>query len=456
MHKALASIGIVLILLVALPARANPGNSERYPVGARATGMGGAGMAFSSHPWINLAGLGHAAEEGISGSLSAYGFTSLRVDTFVEGGDIQGTLASSSVDIFPASLAYIKPLGKLGTLHHGIGVAVVVANYDQFDGTANIPADALAFELKVVRQATAQTSWLTAGWAGCTNNERLCFGLGPAMALHQQSDLFLLTVSSVGEEGTVDYSSSSKADVKALAIGGQMGLQAQVTPNWWVGLTARSPVRTIFSSGTILAIENSVDTTGGESYIDRVEIQNPQVDYRQPWRIGVGVGYENAGKFAAGLDLRITTAQGRHATLAGESGELAIQPVDIFGQRNTDPERAVDIAEFVERDRTFNMNAGIESNLSEKLAMQVGLFTDISSTPIEMVRSGEMDDRITRYGATLGLGLRSKKATTWLTLIGAYGGGQSVGFDQNFESQTPDLVSWSVIAMLGSNAKLGD
>src|SRR6185295_7167717 len=97
-----------VVLALALPtanAMAGPGNAERYPIGASEAGMGGAGIANSEMPWHNVAGLGHVTAEGLSASLSVYGYTSESaaniIDLNIGGQHVTGPLVNESVELFP-------------------------------------------------------------------------------------------------------------------------------------------------------------------------------------------------------------------------------------------------------------------------------------------------------------------------------------------------------------------
>lgn len=451
---------ILLVLACQVPTLASPGNPERYPIGARATGMGGAAVAFGTLPWHNLAGLGHLDGEGLSASLSAYGYSSASVGKFIAGaGPLEGSLSTSTVDLFPSSLGYVKPLGRLGSLRHGIGVSVVVPNYDLFSGNATIHSESVALEANFVINASDQTTWVNAGWGACNQSQSLCLGIGPVLALQQQQDRVLFTLNTVTQDGDINaFTSSSNTEQLALAAGAQVGLQSKIAPNTWIGASVRSPMRTVFGKGSLLNIDGSIQTgEDGQSYLDRVEILEPEIDFRQPWRIAIGAGYDKPNAWACALDLRWSLAQSRYAALSGPSGETTIAPIDPFtGEPLADPERAINVASYKEQESTLNLNLGVEAHASRSIIVQAGLFTDVSAEPASSVQTGEGNFRVSRLGATLGLGLAGKRSTTRLNLVGAYGGGQSVGFNQGLDVSAADMESWSLMAMLGSTAALGD
>jgi hypothetical protein len=419
--------------------------------------MGGIGVALGLYAWHNPAGLARAKEIGISGSVSAYGLTIDNVDNFVDAGPIRGSLENRSIDMFPASLDFVKPLGSVGDFRHAAGLSVVVPDFDQFDGTAAVPRGELAFELKARRQAVNQTFWVLPAWGACTPEGNVCFGGGPTIAVHMESDLTLQTLSAAYEDGsTLDYGSSFKADTKAAAAGGQLGFQIESMNHVWAGLTVRTPVFPVWGSGSVLAIDSVVDTSGmGSSYVDRGEVLAPTVAYRQPWRFAAGLGMEEPGSFSVGIDVKVTLPQSRYLAVGGEHGEMSLQPMTVAGEVIEDPDRALPVGRAVETVTSINVNVGGEYYVTPKLVLQAGFFTDKSSTPLDAVERGDELDRLSRLGASLGAGIIGEDSATWVAIVGSLGRGDALGFDENFDPMITRLESKAIMVMLGSSAKLG-
>jgi hypothetical protein len=447
---------LVPLAVVLAPGRASAqGNPERYPVGARASGMGGAGIGFGQLPWLNVAGLGNVVRATISGSLSAYGYTVDRVDEFIDADPIHGTLESASVDLFPVSLDYVKPLGGWDGFRHGLGVSIVVPDYEQFDGAADVPAEALAFELRLRREASAQTIWVLPGWGACLTELHLCVGAGPAMALHVEKELSLITLSVItADDATYDATQSFKTSAKVLSMGGHAGVQWD-RDGLWLGATLRTPVRRVFSSGSILAIGAVADgTAGGTSYVDRAEVLEPTLDFRQSWRLGLGAGWVRPG-YALAFDLKIHAAQPEYLVVGGPDGETSLAPRDLLGRTIDDPARALDVGRSVGTRAIANVALGGEVHVTDGLTLQLGGFSDRSATPKGRISPfGELQ-RLSRYGATLGVGLVGAETTTWISLVGALGTGDSVAYDANFEPILRERSSRSITLMLGSMATTG-
>ncbi|MBI5511276.1 MAG: hypothetical protein HY903_21150 [Deltaproteobacteria bacterium] len=451
-----AAAGVFVYLGVLSLAQARPGNPERYPVGASIQGMGGVAVGAGTDAWHNPAGLGRLTQQGVSASVSAYGLTTESVPAYVNdssgGLPIKGSLSSTSVDVFPADFAYVKPLGVALGLTHGIGLSVVVPDYDLFDGALQLPAEDLLLEMRARVQSESKTYWIVPGYGACLDG-RFCVGVAPAAAIHLENDSFISTVFTEYANGsTYDTSTARKNELLAAALGVQLGAQVAVTDRLWVGLTLRSPVRTVYSRGSVLHAHSVVDTANNQAYVDRVEVTKPYLDYRQPWRLAAGVAYVAPATFSAALDLRLTSGTGDYVTRAGPNGEVSLPPTFPGGQID-DPSRAVNIQEGNVYAPAINVNLGGSYQVTDALAAQAGLFTDLSATP-ERAVSEYYQTRLSRVGLTLGMGYAGELATTWLALVYARGRGQILGYGAGAAPVVTDATSQSVMLMLGSTASL--
>src|SRR5262245_37033174 len=126
------------MLALPLSARAQSANDHPYPIGERATGMGGAAVALvndGSAPWHNPAGLGRARFEGISASVSVYGLQLEKTRDLVSEGGQSADLGGWTTVLFPSLIGYVKPLDIESSqrFKHAIGVAIVVPDFRRHD-----------------------------------------------------------------------------------------------------------------------------------------------------------------------------------------------------------------------------------------------------------------------------------------------------------------------------------
>lgn len=445
---------VLLFSLGTVEASARPGNLERFPIGADRAGLGGAGVASPGSAWFNPAGLARATEHGISASLSAYGYTVEKSTDFVfwdlgDGTSIAGDLETAAVDLFPATLEYVKPLGQLGPLQHAAGVSIIVPDFDQFDGRLNVPATDLLVELRARRISESQTFWILPAWSACAG--KLCFGLGPALAVRQESDVAITTFFLEADNGAVaDATSSSQYELLTASLGGSAGLQYEVSENFWIGATVRTPVFKVWGQGSQLEVLTLVDEINGLAYVDRVEVAEPQTDFKTPWRFALGASYAVPGSFEVAADVRFMTGQSPVSLVAGPNGETTLPPTFPGGQID-DPARALDVERAFSLSPTINANLGGRVYFSERIAGQMGLFTDLSATSDdEVLLNG--DEQLSRIGVTLGGGYLTAETQTWATVIYAYGFGNLLGLGTNFDPQLAALTSHSILLMLGSSA----
>ena len=230
---------------------ARPGNPERFPVGARAVGRGGAGAALEPSPWFNPAGAGRADRSAISASVSAYGLSLERIDAAVELGDIRGTSESSAFDIFPASLSYVRPLEPWGGRTQGFGLSVMVPDWESFDGNFDLPAQAEQFVIRGRRFAETQTIWAVPGYGLCTS-PTFSIGIGLPVSVHMERDTTILTVQVGSGIAQTDSAVSQYSDLLTVAGAVSLGAQMKIAPNLWLSLTARSPTVSAYDTGSII------------------------------------------------------------------------------------------------------------------------------------------------------------------------------------------------------------
>lgn len=444
---------VVLAVLWASQTEARPGSPERHPLGAESAGLGGAGIAGRDSAWFNPAGLGWTVEQGLSASVSAYGYTYESAPRFVEvdagDGAIIGRIENNSIDLFPASLQYAKPLGRLGPLSLGVGLSVMVPDFDQFDGVLEVPPERFTFEVRGRRIAESRTFWAVLALGACAGP--VCFGVGPAAALHLEKEVTITSLFIGLDDGSViEASETSQAEILVAALGAEAGLQLHLGRSVHLGLSVRTPVKSLFSRGSLITTLSQVDPTQGTAFVDRVDVQDPRLDYRQPWRFGLGVMYEIPKVLSLAADVRFTTALSEYALVLGPNGEAALPP-EVPGGTIDDPDRALTVKRAAALRPAINFNAGARVFVTDTVALHVGTFSDLSATSDDDALRNS-NDKMNRIGATLGGGWASDDLTTWVTAVYAYGWGSAVGLGDGFEPVLADLRAHSIHLLIGSTA----
>lgn len=430
-------------------ANARPGNPERYPTQAESAGMGGIGVAFGTSTWDNPAGLGRVLRPGLSASISAYGVTREEVPNFVDGGGLHGSSTSTSIETFPASLQYAMPLGTGGTLSHGIGISVIIPDWDQRDGTTTSKSGS-SFRSVLSSEASESTTWILPAWGGCLR-VGVCIGAGPTLALNKRSSRQHLTryTSQGGDSNVLSY--TDKTDATALGLGAQAGVQVAIGESLSFGLTVRSPLTKVYSSGGYFVSYAEVDSADpANDSSSQLDLDDPKVGYRMPARIAVGGAWHSA-KLLVGADIRLALAQPEYETQAGPEGEAELAPTSEVN--NTGPWR---LRRTVKTEPTVNGNVGLKYQFTNKVAGLIGAFTDISSTAKSRIGAADsaQGDTLSRVGLTLGSGIRGEKATTWISLLGFHGAGDTFGYDDAGQLRITGVTSSTVLLMFGATANL--
>ena len=95
----------------------------------------------------------------------------------------------------------------------------------------------------------------------------------------------------------------------------------------------------------------------------------------------------------------------------------------------------------------------MQYRISDTLRAQLGVFTDLSSTPeSDVLTNGQ--DQLDHISVTLGGGWKGETVETWVTVVYAEGWGQSSGLGDGFTAALAPLTSRSLFVMVGSWANL--
>jgi hypothetical protein len=421
--------------------RAAAGNDQPYPVGERATGMGGAAVALTddgSAPWYNPAGLGRVRSVGVSASLSAYGVEFDRTRDFYSAGGQHADLRGWATAIFPSSLGYVAPLdaGRSARFQHAIGVSVVVPDYARHEVTLSSPDP--TFSLNGRERLIEQTIWVLPSWGACVDLT-VCFGA--SFAGTYRTSTGEISAFTSGSALTLDE------DTTQFGAGFQAGLQWRLSPAWSLGLAVRSPIRTIYGTGRLLVVQSN---TGGTAGTRVVSDDSLWTDFRLPLFMRAGAAYES-GRFALAADLQLSMPQDTYAMELGEGGADWVQPRAADGTPIGPP---TNLARISRRTTIVNASVGGEKTLTAKFSLQLGFFTDLSGTPNDATPApDELHPRVNRFGLTLGFIRRSVHSTTHLAFVATHGWGTSVGLA---EAARPRFDSTALYLNIGGSSDFAD
>jgi hypothetical protein len=441
----------VLVAVWALPLAAHAGaNDQPYPVGERATGMGGAAAALTDDgtaPWYNPAGLGRVRSVGVSASLSAYGVQFDRTPAYYSANGQTASLSGWATVIFPSSLGLVAPLdiGRSARFEHAVGISVVIPDYERHEVTLSSPDPTFPFSGR--ERLLEQTIWVLPSWGACVDR-LFCFGASLAGTYRTSSGQYSAFTNSSSLDPSGFRALTLDEDTTQFGIGFQGGLQWRVSPSWSLGISVRSPIRTLYGTGRLLLVESNI---GGTAAPREVSDNNLWTDYRLPLYTRAGVAYDS-GRLALAADLELSMPQDPYAMELGQGGADWVQPRATDGTPIGPP---TNLTRLSRRKTIINASLGAEKTLSAKFSAQAGAFTDLSGTPDDASPPpDELHPRVNRFGLTLGFIRRSVHSTTHIAFVATRGWGTSYSLSD--PSARPTYEATALYLTLGGSSDFAD
>ncbi len=440
------SLGILAALLLASTNARAATSDQPYPVGELTSTMGGAAVAVThdgTAPWYNPAGLGRVTEEGISATLNVYGVQIERTKAFADGLDLAGTKTA----IFPGSVGYVKPLGVFGNdIHHAVGLALVVPDFARHD--TELDDVFQGYEFHIRERLLEQTLWIVPGWGACFG-PRLCAGVSLQVGYWSSTGLYSSLEQANDQLGPVPpHSAVEQDDFSAVEAGMSVGIQYRASDSTWIGLSLRSPVMTIWGSGSILYM----DADQATNLVRRANDNNIKIDERLPLNLRLGVGIDLQDWLLA-ADVSLSLPESTYQSVRAQDGTTNLTAKDANGVQVGD---LIPIGVPLGRSTVVNVSLGAQYRLSPKTAFQAGFFTDFSGQPDALI--DELHPHINRYGITAGVSLKGVSSTTTIGLIATIGTGRScsVDYDAQGNCLKADAQSEAIYFTLGGSTRLGE
>jgi hypothetical protein len=432
------------LLLAVRSARAGFYQQETLPVGEGAALMAGAATAWvddGSSSWYNPAGLGNVRSQGISATVNAYGAQRNVFPGYVDFGMYgRGDLRSTTTAIFPSYVGYVLPFGKSETFRQALGIAVVVPDYEHFQGVLNVPGATFAVNAHERAQAISQTLWALPGWGACWNAGHFCLGGALAFAYRTNDATFIQDFGFKSADGSYASGRVNQTSTWSASFGGTLGLQWQIAPALRVGASIRSPMRSVLAGGSLLRIDSNVETATRSS-VARVEDQHLTIRYRLPAQARSGVRIVGNNWSLAG-DVIFSMRQERFAYIRGANGEVVLQAVDAEGLTTGDP---MVIGVDRQRSSILDFAAGGAYRVSTWSVM-AGVFSNLSG-------AGTADDIVgSRLGVTLGVSRKGARSTRHAGLTFQAGTAHTTGVGQAGQDVPVSGSSLALYANIGVTA----
>ena len=469
-------ISVVLLVLCIGAAHGRDINRQRYPLGERASGMGGVVIGLPGDPvatYYNPAGLPATTSQGLSLSASAYQLSSDHyanaLDVELDDGRLQADMESLVFSTFPSSIVYALPVDDART--HWLAFSVLVPDYDRVRMALDEPVGAFAFEFKGLFRREDVTYWIGPSWGASFGDLRLgvsVFGLVHLASANNQVGLKVGLDDGAGGTENRYVTVVQEINARSMTAVAEVGVQYDVVPGLTLGAVVRSPtlgtldsaVEAVYFGSGYSEDEAGQPTVSGDDpgYVDRIETESGEYHYSLPLMVGLGVGYTADG-WAAGFDVSWHAELGPYDLVSG----APVQPEDASGVPIADADRDLDIRQQRKTKATVNANVGGELEVSDSALVRLGLFTDQSvvdeafyDTLARRTASMELP-AVDRFGVSFAVGLTGENSTTSIGFIYARGTGRAWNFDEIFPEEEPQrtrVVSQSLTAVLAGSADL--
>jgi len=455
---------MVVTLLLTGGVAADPTNYQRYVIGERALGMGGAQTAAVNDPMANLynpAAMVFITSSMVSASKALYSFDKREIEGgFVPSlaigtGDESNAIAlEHDNDLsLPSTLAIVAPFGKKlykgGPKRHAFGVAILVPLQDSYTYRGKWKAegdirDAETFTLAESNQET---------WTGVSYAVRLSedWGLGLSAYLVRKTFSRRFSKSRFGDVTDCPLSScgymefkESQLDIETVSLLFRLGAMWQPHENWRFGLVVNAP--TILLPNVVLyKTQGKLDQTMGVASVvgDDDDIPDDELDFIEyytddyklkvagydPLAFRAGVAYLWYDIFAVDLDVSVYLPTSYKA--------IRNDPVAKRRFPEDGPEEVTasptwfdpGVIKSVEREAVVNFNIGWEYVIDDTWSIRNGFFTDFSSAPEVQPSTQPQQWRIDRYGATLAGGFKYEGYDISVGVMGAMGRGWASIYD---------------------------
>ncbi|MBX7098504.1 MAG: outer membrane protein transport protein [Myxococcaceae bacterium] len=409
----------MLLAVLSLPAFGQV-NYQPFPIGERASGMGGAFTALADDEggaWYNPGGPAFARGNSLSVSTSLYGATF---------GSTQGLLGTT--DTFSYSTINLVP-STAGSLWH--------LGSSPFEGVPSKWVLALNVFTPSMFQLEQRTD--TAGgvsnvyqsqsqrrlYAGPTLAYRVNHRVGIGLSLHGQLDTATRTLSvlerapQMMNQVNTFLGVTQAVDAQAIGLGFALGIRVQPIDGLWLGASLRTPTIGLWGRGSVY--EQGVYSAQAQNVSAAIsQSRNFSGNLIIPTRLGLGAAWVFTNGWTVSADVSLHLPLTYQQVTFDDTHEVANEQLNAV----------------------VNASVGAELVLKESYALRAGLFTDLSPYPApEPGGMGNGNDQATTFGATLAFALLSERTSTSVGLVGALTSLRQLGYD--FQNGTTTMLAAS-------------
>jgi thiamine-phosphate pyrophosphorylase len=410
---------LALVLLLALPARADDSRYQDYPVGSRAIVLGGAFVALSDDPsglYYNPAGICDTRKLNVNVSASLYGYEQ-QTRGSIQLGNGTFTLGNlAQVNVIPGEAGILKGVGKLderGT-PFAYGIDVTVPQFRNYGTDSTTP-----FQTHTL--VTDRTFNVAAG-IGFRATDTLNLGASVQYQLRLFSTTEdALNVSSSAPDPTVGVyhaSANFESGSAVLLVGGKYRLTGpHVLPGdeWLFGASLGLPGVPINNSGQVSVQDVVADPNAPAGSRTVVNLRSSSVSSTTavPAMMRLGAAWIRPHQWT--LSGQITG----HLPAHYERFDLGDQP---------DLAERLRIQDHIDRNAVVDFNLGGEYLMNPEYSLALGFFTGAPSYKLNpdgsLAADSSLLPRVSLYGATTTLGLIGQHSISRIGVTASYGTGQ--------------------------------
>ena len=400
-------------LLLAGAALADDSRYQDFPVGSRATALGGAFVALSDDPsglYYNPAGICDARRLNVSVSASLYGIERQSRDSIGIDRTTFSLATLNSLNVIPGEAGLLKGVGELdarGT-PWAFGFDVTVPSFRSYGSDQTSPEE--------VHSRVLDRTFDVAAGVGLRWNQKLNLGF----ALHYVLRLFDSSEDALVSSGDPKQPSlgvyHATASFQNGNLVGLFGGKYRIDDHWILGASLGLPGIPVHSAGTVRVQDEIADPNAPPGSRTTANVFNTSdVESRTTVPILLRVG-------VARVESHQWTLSGQVTLHGGARYDRFTVPQNI--------EDRVRLQNYVERSVVLDLNAGGEYLVNPDYSVAFGLYTDRTGAPDLDVRpDGALTatsshlPRVSLYGGTATLGLIGAHAISRLGFSVAYGTG---------------------------------
>lgn len=411
--RALWKAVTLALLLCALPGRADDSRYQDFPVGSRATALGGSFTALSDDPsglYYNPAGICDARKLNVNVSASLYGLErqSRGRITIDRGTFSLATL--TELNVIPGEAGLLKgvgPLDERGT-PFAYGFDVTVPQFRSYGVDATEPFQ--------VHSRVIDRTFTVAAGAGARVSDQLNVGL----ALHYVLRLYETAEDALSVSGATDptvgvyHATASFENGNLVAL---IGMKYHLPPEWVFGASLGFPGVPLHSGGVVRVqdvISDPSAPAGSRSQATVINTSNVDSHTLVPAMARLGAAWIKPHRWTL-------TAQ-----LTGHLGTS-------YDRFSVEPaiEQRLRVQDHIERNPVLDVNLGGEYLLAPEYSVAAGFFTSRTAAPDfrlnpdgTLAAGSSRQPRVSLYGGTATLGLIGQHSISRLGLSVAYGSGE--------------------------------